>query len=73
MGCLAFIHSTTSQVTAAKEAATSVLRKAEVVTESTWNSLPALKPYQPNHSRPVPRATSGMLWGLVSTTLRLPT
>ena len=41
----------------------SVLRNAGAVTASTRNSLPALKPYQPNHSRPVPSATSGMLCG----------
>ena len=52
-----------SQAIAAKEAARSVLRKATAVTESTRNSLPALKPYQPNQSRPVPSATSGMLCG----------
>jgi len=33
------------------------------VVESTLNSLPALKPYQPNHKRPVPSATSGMECG----------
>jgi hypothetical protein len=52
-----------SQQTAAMEAQMSVLMKAVMVTLSTFSSLPALKPYQPNHSRPVPRATSGMLWG----------
>ena len=33
------------------------------MTASTRISLPALKPYQPNQSRPVPSATSGMLCG----------
>ena len=60
------IHSTISQATPANEAARSVLRNAAAVVVSTWNSLPALKPYQPNHSRPVPSATSGMLCGPVS-------
>ena len=58
---------------AAKEAARSVFRKATAVTESTRNSLPALKPYQPNHRSPVPRATSGILCGPGSATRRLPT
>ena len=44
----------------------------------TWllplrNSEPALKPYQPNQSKPVPSATSGILCGPRSATLRLPT
>ena len=52
-----------SQAIAANEAARSVFRNATAVTESTRNSLPALKPYQPNQSRPVPSATSGMLCG----------
>ena len=55
------IQATSSQATAANEAATSVLRKAVAVTESTRISLPALKPYHPNQSNPVPRATRGML------------
>ena len=59
--------------TAAKLAETSVFRKATAVTESTRNSLPALNPYQPNQSRPVPSATSGMECGPWSVTLRLPT
>ena len=50
----------------------SVLRKATAVTESTFDSLPALKPYQPNQSRPVPRATSGMLCGPRSDDIALP-
>src|SRR5436190_17180417 len=59
-------QSIASQTIAANDAATSVLRNATAVTESTRNSLPALKPYQPNHRRPVPRATRGMLWAIVS-------
>ena len=62
-----------SHAIAANDAERSVFRNATAVTESTRNSLPALKPYQPNQSRPVPRATSGMLWGPRSATLRLPT
>ena len=53
-------------VTPANEAAMSVFRKAEAVTASTASSDPALKPYQPNQSSPVPSAIRGMLWGLCS-------
>jgi hypothetical protein len=56
---------------AANEAARSVFRKAVAVMLSTFSSLPALKPYHPNHSRPVPSAMNGMLCGL-STYRRLP-
>src|SRR5260370_39551757 len=72
-GLLLRSQSTVSQVTAAKEAATSVLRKATAVTESTRNSLPALEPYHPNQRRPVPRATRGMLGGPAAHTRGLPT
>src|SRR5262245_11249082 len=61
LGFLAFAHSTRSQVIPANEAATSVLRKADAVMWSTRSSEPALKPYHPNHRRPVPRAMRGML------------
>ena len=71
-GFFANHHSTNSHVTAANDAAMSVLRNASAVMSSTLSSLPALKPYQPNHSRPVPSAMSGMLCG-VSTNFRLPT
>ena len=56
-------HSTNSQVVAAKDAARSVLRNASEVMSSTFSSLPALKPYQPNQSSPVPSAMNGMLCG----------
>lgn len=55
---------------AANEAARSVFRNAMAVTESTRNSLSALKPYQPNQSNPVPSATSGMLCGVLLSGLR---
>src|SRR4029077_9497879 len=44
VGRLSCHQPTAIQVIAAKEAATSVLRKATAVVESTRNSLPALKP-----------------------------
>ena len=56
-------HSTKNHAMPAKDAAMSVLRNAVAVVASTRNSLPALNPYQPNHSNPVPSATSGMLCG----------
>jgi len=63
-GFFAFHHSTNSHVTAAKDAARSVFRNACAVMSSTFSSLPALKPYQPNQSRPVPSAMNGMLCGV---------
>src|SRR5947208_6136660 len=66
-------HSTRNHDIPANDAARSVLRNALADTPSTRNSLPALKPYQPNHSSPVPSATSGMLCGPLSTTRRRPT
>src|SRR5579864_4893242 len=71
-GFLAYHHSTNSHVMAANDAAMSVLRNAIAVTSSTLSSLPALKPYHPNQSRPVPSAMNGMLCG-ASANLRLPT
>src|SRR6185436_5248902 len=72
-GLRCLLHSTTSQVIAANEAATSVFRNARPVIAFTSNSLPALKPYHPNHNNPVPIAISGMLLGGDSLSLRLPT
>ncbi len=71
-GLRACHHSMNSQVVAANDAARSVFRNAVAVMSSTFSSLPALKPYQPNQSRPVPRAMNGRLCGL-STNRRLPT
>src|SRR5664280_507392 len=65
-------HSITTQAAVAKDAATSVLRKAIAVILSTCNSLPALKPYHPNQSKPEPMATSGMLLGVDFLSIREP-
>src|SRR5215471_11294938 len=73
LGFFSFNHAIISQVTAANDAATSVFRNAVAVTELALISLPALNPYHPNHSSPVPSATSGMLCGPRSITRRLPT
>ena len=66
-------HSTSSHVMAAKDAATSVFRNADAVTASTRSSEPALNPYHPNQSNPVPSAINGTLCGLLSITWRRPT
>ncbi len=57
------VHSIINQVTAATEAAISVLRKAIAVIPFTANSLPAFYPYHPNHNKAVPTATKGTLFG----------
>src|SRR5579863_1287115 len=72
-GFFSLNHATSIHVTAANEGATSVFKNAVAVTESTRISLPALNPYHPNHSRPVPSATRGILCGPRSRTLRFPT
>src|SRR6266446_5263382 len=71
LGFLCVNQSMASHEIAANEAARSVLRNATAVTESTRNSLPALNPYQPNQSRPVPSATSGIECGPASATFLL--
>src|SRR3954451_14717181 len=71
-GLRACRHSTNNQVVAANDAARSVFRNAVAVMSSTFSSLPALNPYHPNQSRPVPSAMNGILCG-ASTNLRFPT
>src|SRR5882762_860355 len=56
-------HSKTSRANPAKAAPNCVLTKDETVTQSTPTSDPALKPNQPNHNNPAPRAINGTLWG----------
>src|SRR5665647_2601478 len=73
LGFVSLNHSITIQVIAAKEAAMSVLRNASEVIPSTWSSLPALKPYQPNQRSAVPIAIKGMLFGFESLYLLEPT
>src|SRR4051794_6065335 len=58
------IHSTMIQPSSAAAVATCVLTNATAATGSAVSSEPALKPNQPNHSRPAPRATIGTLCGL---------
>ena len=71
-GFFAFHHSMSSQVDAAKDPARAVFRNASAVTSSTFSSLPALNPYHPNQSKPVPSAMNGTLCG-ESNTVRRPT
>src|SRR5215467_10873485 len=65
-------QSSISQTIAANEAATSVFTNASPVTAFTSSALPALKPYQPNQSNPVPSAMRGMLFGFPSVFLLFP-
>src|SRR5262245_39308225 len=60
-GLFSRIHPTTSQVIMATDPAMSVLTKAVADTPLAASALPALKPNQPNHNRPVPSATKAML------------
>jgi len=57
------IHSTMIQPSNAAAVATWVFTNATAVMLSAVSSDPALKPNQPNHSRPAPRATNGTLCG----------
>src|SRR5215469_2378573 len=57
-------HSTMIQPSSAAAVATWVFTKATAVIPSVVTSEPALKPNQPNHSRPAPGATNGTLCGL---------
>jgi hypothetical protein len=58
-----FTHSTRIQPMSAAAVATWVLTNAIAVVLSAVSSEPALKPNQPNHSRPAPSATKGTLCG----------
>src|SRR5215475_1531458 len=58
------IHSTMIQPSNAAAVASCVLTNAMAVIRSAVSSEPALKPNQPNHSRPAPSATIGTLCGL---------
>src|SRR5512134_2946585 len=58
------IHSTIGQTNDATAVAIVVVRKALAATPSAATALPALNPYQPTHSMPVPTAVSTRLWGM---------
>src|ERR1041385_841720 len=56
-------HSAMGHTNDATAVASVVVRKALAATPSAATALPALKPYQPTHSMPVPIAQSAMLCG----------
>ena len=57
-------HSSSGQTAPATAAARVVVMKALAAMPSAATALPALKPYQPTHSMPVPTMVSTMLWGM---------
>ncbi|GAB3837017.1 hypothetical protein GCM10027610_038300 [Dactylosporangium cerinum] len=59
-------RSTMSQPPTAAAPATWVLKNAVEATPPVVSAEPALKPNQPNHSRPAPRMTSGRLCGRIA-------
>src|SRR5262249_38954288 len=63
VGFLRVIHSSTGQVVAATAVASVVVVKALAAIPSEATALPALKPYQPTHSMPVPTMVKVRLCG----------
>src|ERR1041385_6383285 len=55
--------SNSTQLNPAAAAAVFVVAKAEAASGVAPTAEPALKPNQPNHSKPVPKSTNGMLAG----------
>src|SRR5689334_25222672 len=69
------IRSTSSQASIAVPVATVVVTNVVAAIPPELNAEPALKPYQPNHSRPAPSITNGRLCGRIGEPghpLRLP-
>src|SRR5688572_8577030 len=60
-------HSVPHHERRAPAAARCVVAKATAARPPAARAEPALKPNQPNHRRPAPRTTSGMLLGFIST------
>src|ERR671922_1017475 len=58
-------HSVNIQPSAAAAAAVFVARKALAASPLASSALPALKPNQPNHSRPAPITVMGRLCGCI--------
>src|SRR5580765_5969214 len=56
-------HSVSAQTNEPTAVAIVVVMKAFAATPSAATALPALKPYQPTHSIPVPTIQRTMLWG----------
>mmetsp|Transcript_7638 Transcript_7638/g.30652 ORF Transcript_7638/g.30652 Transcript_7638/m.30652 type:complete len:211 (+) Transcript_7638:603-1235(+) len=67
VGLPSIFHSSMSQKKRAAEAEISEFIAASAACSFAARAEPPLKPNQPNQRRPVPRATKGMLCGLVST------
>src|ERR1044071_1354658 len=59
------IHSSAGQTTDATAVASVVAMNALAAMPSAATALPALNPYQPTHSMPVPTMQSTMLWGCI--------
>ncbi len=76
LGLPSFHHVRNSQVHIAIEPAMSVFTNACAATPLAASAEPPLKPNQPNHRRPVPRATKAMLCAMLRSpgpNLRAPT
>ena len=54
------------QTTSVPAGASMVLTKARLAMPFAASALPALKPNQPNHSRPAPSSTNGTLCGRIA-------
>ncbi len=59
------IHSSKGQVKPATAAESVVVMNALAAMPSAATALPALNPYQPTHSIPVPTIVSARLWGAI--------
>ena len=64
------MRSTESQPSMPRQPATRVLRKIAAAVPLAASAEPALKPNQPNHSRPTPSSTKGRLCGRIASTLK---
>src|SRR4051794_32586663 len=63
LGLPLMLHSMTGQTKLATAVAMVVVVNALAATPSAATALPALKPYQPTQSMPVPTMHKVMLWG----------
>src|SRR5512137_1585049 len=66
VGLPRWIHSITTQERVAATAEVWVVTKAMVLRAPAERALPALKPNQPNQSRPAPRTVIGRLCGYMA-------
>src|SRR5690606_36772709 len=64
-GFFALTESNSTQHNAAAAEAVLVAATPEAASAPALSALPALKPNQPNQSKPVPNSTKGMLAGLI--------